>query len=152
MDIRACDKKRITPLFFRSFTKTELEMSQSQQIYRNIEKKKFSIFCSFKWKNKIKNFRFLTFFGKHHNCYCLENILHGVWKSQKKSHSTCERSELRLHFEWTKVNLKWPKMVHFGEFLKTWSLRSNSVTKQVSFNWSKIGGNAKIIWDILSTF
>ena len=24
-------------------------------------------------------------------------------------------------------------MVHFGKFLKTWSLRSNSVTRQVSF-------------------
>ena len=30
-------------------------------------------------------------------------------------------------------------MVHFGEFLKTWSLRSNSVTRQVSFNKTKIG-------------
>ena len=35
-------------------------------------------------------------------------------------------------------------MVHFGEFLKIWSLRSNSVTRQVSFNRTKIGGNAKI--------
>ena len=38
-------------------------------------------------------------------------------------------------------------MVHFGEFLKTWSLRSNSVTRQVSFNRTKIGGkcqNSKI--------
>ena len=31
----------------------------------------------------------------------------------------CERSKLRLHFEWTKVNKKMPKMVPFGEFLKT---------------------------------
>ena len=31
------------------------------------------------------------------------------------------------------------KMVHFGEFLKTWSLRSNSVTRQVSFNRTNIG-------------
>ena len=30
-------------------------------------------------------------------------------------------------------------MVHFGEFLKKWSLRSNSVTRQVSFNRTKIG-------------
>ena len=30
-------------------------------------------------------------------------------------------------------------MVNFGEFLKTWSLRSNSVTKQVTFNRTKIG-------------
>ena len=40
-----------------------------------------------------------------------------------------------------------PKMVHCGEFLKTWSLRSNSVTRQVSFNRTKIDGkcqNSKI--------
>ena len=30
-------------------------------------------------------------------------------------------------------------MVHFGEFLKTWSLLSNRVTRQVSFNRTKIG-------------
>ena len=38
-------------------------------------------------------------------------------------------------------------MVHFGEFLKTWSLRSNSVTRHVGFNRTNIGGkcqNSKI--------
>ena len=34
-------------------------------------------------------------------------------------------------------------MVHFGEFLKTWILLSNSVTRQVSFNWTKIGGKCQ---------
>ena len=34
-------------------------------------------------------------------------------------------------------------MVHFGEFLKTWSLRSNSVTRQDSFNKSKISGKCQ---------
>ena len=34
-------------------------------------------------------------------------------------------------------------MVHFGEFLKTWSLRSNSVTRQVTFKKTKIGGNCQ---------
>ena len=29
-------------------------------------------------------------------------------------------------------------MVNFGDFLKTWSLRSNSVTRQISFNRTKI--------------
>ena len=32
-----------------------------------------------------------------------------------------------------------PKIIHFGEFLKTWSLGSNSVTRQVTFNGVKIG-------------
>ena len=34
-------------------------------------------------------------------------------------------------------------MVHFGEFLKTWSLRSNSVTRQVSFHRTKNGGKCQ---------
>ena len=45
------------------------------------------------------------------------HILHGVWKSQKKSHSIC---------------------------LKTWSLLSNSVTRQVSLKAQKSVENAKI--------
>ena len=35
----------------------------------------------------------------------------------------------------------------FGEFLKTWSLRSNSVTRQVNFNRTKIGGKCQH-WNI----
>ena len=43
-------------------------------------------------------------------------------------------------------------MVHFGEFLKTWSLRSNRVTRQVRFNRTKIGRNGQnaTFWVILS--
>ena len=40
-----------------------------------------------------------------------------------------------------------PKKVNFGEFLETRSLRSNGVTRQVNFSWTKIGGkcqNSKI--------
>ena len=37
-----------------------------------------------------------------------------------------------------------PKIVEFGEFFKTTSLWSNSVTRQVTFNWTKIGENAKV--------
>ena len=35
-------------------------------------------------------------------------------------------------------------MVNFDEFLKTWNLRSNSVTRQVIFNRTKMVKNAKI--------
>ena len=34
-------------------------------------------------------------------------------------------------------------MVQFGEFLKTWSLRSISITRHVSFNRTKIGGKCQ---------
>ena len=36
-----------------------------------------------------------------------------------------------------------PKIFHFVEFLKTWSLRSNSITRQVSFNRTKFGGKCQ---------
>ena len=45
----------------------------------------------------------------------------------------CERSELRQKL------IKNAKNGPFGEFLKTWSLRSNSVTRQVNFKRTKIG-------------
>ena len=64
---------------------------------------------------------------------------HGVWKSQKKSHSTLRAKRATFTFRVDKSSLKMPKMVHFGEFLKTWSLRLNSVTRQVSFNRTKNG-------------
>ena len=38
-------------------------------------------------------------------------------------------------------------MVHFGEFLKIWNLRSASVTRQVTFNRTQIGGKRqKTFW------
>ena len=57
---------------------------------------------------------FRLFWRMHLEVYSLTFLqVHVVWKSQKK--------------------------FHFGKFLKTWSLRSNSVTRQVSFNRTKIG-------------
>ena len=40
--------------------------------------------------------------------------------------------------------IKMPKIVHFGDFLKNWSLWSNSVTRQVNFYRQKLVKNAKI--------
>ena len=71
------------------------------------------------------------------------NKVHSVWKSQKKSHSTLRAKRATFTFWVDKSWLKMPKMVHFDEFLKTWSLRSNSVTRQVSFNRTKIGGKCQ---------
>ena len=63
------------------------------------------------------------------------NWKHSVWKSRK---SLIQHCDLSLHFELSKVHQKMPKMVNFGKYLKT--LGSNSVTRQVDFNWIKIGG------------
>ena len=54
-----------------------------------------------------------------------------------------ERSERRLRFV---ADSKMIKMVHFGEFLDILSLWSNSVTRQVNFNLTKIDGKFKIEW------
>ena len=45
--------------------------------------------------------------------------MYTVFENRRKSRiQHCERSELCLHFKWTKVHLKMPKIVHFGDFLK----------------------------------
>ena len=90
--------------------------------------------------------------------YCWKNLLwswssqgewrycktdHSVWKSQKKSYSTLRAKRAKFTFWVDKSWLKMPKMVNFGEFLKTWSLRSNSVTRQVNFNRTKNGGKCQ---------
>ena len=46
-------------------------------------------------------------------------------------------------FSGQKLTKNAKKMVNFGEFLKTWSLRSNSVTRQVGFNMTKNGGKCR---------
>ena len=48
--------------------------------------------------------------------------------------------------------IKSAKGVHFIEFLKTWSLRKNSVSRQVTFNRTKIATIQKFKWDILGDF
>ena len=55
--------------------------------------------------------------------------LHSVWKLQKSRIQQCERSELQLHFEWTKVHQKWSILASlwkpelwdiFGDFQTLW--------------------------------
>ena len=87
---------------------------------------------------KVTYWHFVTKVLRFGNLW--QKYLCTVFKNHRKSliqHG--EQSELHLHFEWTKVHKKCQKMVHFGEFLKSWSLRSNSVTRHVSFNRTKIG-------------
>ena len=84
-------------------------------------------------------------FSKSRNVIFLGLLRHiqGVWKSQKKSHSTLRAKRATFTFWADKSWLKMPKMLNFGEFLQTWSLRSNSVTRQVSFNTTKIAGKCQ---------
>ena len=61
-------------------------------------------------------------------------------KITEKSHLTLRAKRATLQ----KLVKNAKKMVHFGEFLETLSLRSNSVTRQVTFNRTKMVENDKI--------
>ena len=84
------------------------------------------------WGQKEKRFDLCKTHGKpDYDTSAERKQLHSVWKSQKKSHSTLRVKRASFTFWMDKSSLKRPKMVNFGEFLKNWSLRSNSVTRQI---------------------
>ena len=59
-------------------------------------------------------------------------LVHTVFENHRKSHLILRANRAKFAFWVDKSLLKMPKMVNFGEFQKTWSLRSNSVTRQVN--------------------
>ena len=71
------------------------------------------------------------------------DLVHNVWKSQKKSHSALRAKRANIYILSGQKFAKNAKMVNFGEFLKSWSLRSRSVTRQVTFNRTKIVENSQ---------
>ena len=73
--------------------------------------------------------------------------VHNVWKLLKKSHSIIRAKRATFTFWADKSSSKNAKNGTYGEFLKAWSLKSNSVTRQVIFYTTKIGAkcqNSKI--------
>ena len=59
----------------------------------------------------------------------LGKLTQSVWKSPIKSHSKLRAKRASFSLWMYKSSLKMPKFVLFGQFLKTWRLRSNSVTR-----------------------
>ena len=49
-----------------------------------------------------------------------------------------EKTKILSPIEMDTLCLKITEKVSFAEFLKSWSLASNSVTRQVNFNWWKM--------------
>ena len=77
---------------------------------------------------------------------------HNVWKSQKKV-SYNSANEASYIYIWSGQKfIQNAKNGQFGEFLKTWCLRLNSVTRQVNFNWAKIGEKCDILDDFQTTW
>ena len=93
----------------------------------------YCIFCIFQQFCSIKNLvaqfdlhsQKWNFFG----IFCQNNAT-----INKKSHSTLRAKRAMVTFWVDKSSFKLPKMSQFSEFLKTWSLLSNSVSRQVSCN------------------
>ena len=85
------------------------------------------------WCNKNQHPMYSIVYGRTH---------HNVWKLQKSLIQHFERTELRLYFEWTKINQKCQNWSILVTFWKTWKLRINSATRQVNFkkdiNWWKM--------------
>ena len=71
-------------------------------------------------------------------CSIISTVLENPWKSLILPFRA-KRATLTFC---TKVHYKCP-IGQFGEILKTWSWRSNSATRQVTFNWTQIGGKCQ---------
>ena len=65
---------------------------------------------------------------------------HSVWKSQK---NLIEWDSFNIASEASYVHILTKVNSQFGEILKTWSLQSNSVTRYVNYNRTKIGGKCQ---------
>ena len=63
--------------------------------------------------------------------------------TEKVSSNITNEASYVCILNWEKLIEKCQKFVHFGEFLKICSLRSISVTRQVTFNKTKIGGKCQ---------
>ena len=70
-------------------------------------------------------------------------VVHGVWKSHKMSHSTLRAKQATFTIWVDKSLSKMPNLVNFGDFLKSWILRSKSVTRQVTLNRTNVGGKCQ---------
>ena len=65
---------------------------------------------------------------------------HWCWKiTEKVSFSIASGASSTFTFFSGQKFIKNAKNGSFSDILKTWSLRLNSVTRQVNFNWAKIG-------------
>jgi len=72
-----------------------------------------------------------------------KNYLH---KDDNRPRPQCLKITRKVSFNTCVYILSGEKfMVQFGDILKTWSLRSNSVTRQLNFTRTKIGGKSDIL-------
>ena len=68
-----------------------------------------------------------------------------------ESHRKVSFSIASLDFEWAK-SIKSAKNIQFGRVFENLKLRANSVTRQVSFNRTKVGGKCQKFKNSNATF
>ena len=74
----------------------------------------------------------------------LENLQYTVYENYRKISLNIASEASYIYILSGQTLIKMPKIGQFGEFLKNWSLQSNSVTRQVNFDRTKISENVKI--------
>ena len=126
-------------------SKTKVRTSKSFKVNQNPEASEANqrIFFLLLFIKTVKFSGLLKWPNKNVENVSICKLWNDVWKSQEKSYSTLRAKRATFTFWVDKSSLKIRKMVQFGEFLKTYSLRSNRVTRQVSFNGSTIGGKCQ---------
>ena len=85
----------------------------------------------------------------------LENLQYTVYENYRKISLNIASEASYIYILSGQTLIKMPKIGQFGEFLKNWSLQSNSVTRQVNFDRTKISENAnvkKLKCDIFDNF
>ena len=115
----------------------QLQSYWYQNIYNNVNRFFFS---------SLEDFSLLCLVHKDYSNFWGKLTVFEHYRKSRIQHR--ERSELRLHIEklvndFLQKFIKNAKYGPFGEFLKTWNLRPDSVTRHVTFNWTKIVGKCK---------
>ena len=147
---RQCQKRKLSFLYWQKNPlggRPSLIMCQQNSSYPNIVKT--FLICA-----KLKRSQLISAY----TCLTLQ-LFH--YKATQGFLETLDKKEVWQallfckYLRVDKISLKMPKMVSFGDFFKTWSLQSNSVTRQVNFDRTKISENAivkKLKCDIFDHF
>ena len=135
-------KLHIHPKFVENYSKIArcLKITEKVAFNTTSEASYVYVLSGQKWIKKAKK---MVHFGEFLKTWSLQSnsVTRQVSFNRTKIVEKCHNSKATFWVD--KSSLKKPKMVNFGKVLKTWSLQSNSVTRQVTLNRTKIGGKCQ---------